>query len=213
MQRYNKETKPISSNHRSCPSGYTGTEQADRTERRSPRAISLIGFLNEYSYLCEDVNTDTVNNIIRKYAAVILAALALCLSGCNKVRQINVTSVDIESVSMRGFRGIDVFLAVGIDNPAMQIGLSEINGSLKYSGKVLGRLAMDPFTLVSKSAEIYHLKAAISIEKDAGIRELTALMDKETMLECTVDISVRATLKGGVSKTLRFKDIPVRELL
>ena len=119
-----------------------------------------------------------MNNIIRKYAAVILAALALCLSGCNKVRQINVTSVDIESVSMRGFRGIDVFLAVGIDNPAMQIGLSEINGSLKYSGKVLGRLAMDPFTLVSKSAEIYHLKAAISIEKDAGIRELTALMDK-----------------------------------
>ena len=63
-----------------------------------------------------------MNNIIRKYAAVILAALALCLSGCNKVRQINVTSVDIESVSMRGFRGIDVFLAVGIDNPAMQIG-------------------------------------------------------------------------------------------
>lgn len=185
--------------------------QAKMDCQRSP--ISRIGFLNEYSYLCEDVNTDTMNNMIRKYAAAILAALVLCLSGCNKVRQINVTSVDVESISMRGFRGIDVYLAVGIDNPAMQIGLSEINGSLKYSGKVLGRLAMDPFTLVSKSAEIYHLKAAISIEKDAGIRELTALMDKETILGCTVDISVRATLKGGISKTLRFKDIPVRELL
>lgn len=172
-----------------------------------------IGFLNEYLYLCEDVKTLQMKIFLRKYAFALVAVLALCLSGCNKVKQINVTSVNLEAVSMRGFRGVTAFLAVGIDNPAMQIGLSDINGCLKYSGKILGRLAMDPFTMEAKSAEIYHLRAEITIEPDAGLRELTALMDKETLLGCTVDISVKATLKGDLSKTLKFKDIPVEKLL
>ncbi len=150
---------------------------------------------------------------MRRCFPALLVVLLLSLSGCNKVRQINVTSLDVESVSMRGFRGVTLFLAVGIDNPAMQIGLSDINGSLKSGGKVLGRLEMEPFTLVAKSAEIYHLKADLSIEQGAGLRELTALMDRQTLLGCTVDVSVKATLKGGVSKTVRFKDIPVEKLL
>lgn len=150
---------------------------------------------------------------MRRYLPALFVVLLLSLSGCNKVRQINVTSLDIESVSMRGFRGATLFLAVGIDNPAMQIGLSDISGCLKSSGKVLGRLEMDPFTIVAKSAEIYHLKADVSIEPGAGLRELTALMDKNTLLGCTVDVSVKATLKGGVSKILKFKDIPVEKLL
>lgn len=150
---------------------------------------------------------------MRRYLPALLVVLLLSLTGCNKVRQINVTSLDIESVSMHGFRGATLFIAVGIDNPAMQIGLSDISGCLKSSGRVLGRLGMEPFTLVAKSAEIYHLKAEVSIEQGTGLRELAALMDKQALLECTVDVSVKATLKGGVFKTLKFKDIPVEKLL
>ena len=40
-----------------------------------------------------------------------------------------------------------------------------------------------------------------------------ALTDMETLNMCTVDVSVRATLKGGVSKVLRFNDIPMTKLL
>jgi hypothetical protein len=139
--------------------------------------------------------------------------VTFCLSGCGDIRDLEVTSVQIESVVPNGLRGVNVGLAVGIDNPAFQVGLSEIEGSLKLSGKVLGRMSMAPFVLHARSTEIYHLKTVVSIEPGVTLKELVALTDMETLNTCTVDVSVRATLKGGVSKVLRFNDIPLTDLL
>ena len=72
---------------------------------------------------------------------------------------------------------------------------------------------MDPFTLHGKSAEIYHLKAAVTIEPGVTLSELAALLDMETLNQCMVDVSARATLKNGLSKVLNFNDIPVKDLL
>lgn len=154
-----------------------------------------------------------VKKLIERLALVLLSAVLLSLTSCGDVRDISVTSVDIESISLNGFRGADVALAVGIHNPAFQVGLSEIQGSLKLSGKVLGRMAMDPFILHARSTEIYHLKTSVSIEQGVTLRELVALTDMESLNKCTVDVSVRATLKNGVSTVLRFNDIPMTDLL
>ena len=143
----------------------------------------------------------------------LLCAAVLCLSGCGNVKDIKVTSVNVENVSLNGFRGANVDLAVGVHNPAFQVELSEIEGCLKLSGKVLGRMAMAPFILHARSTEIYHLETAVSIEHGVTLRELVALTDMETLNKCTVDVSARATLKGGVSKVLHFNDIPMTELL
>ena len=143
----------------------------------------------------------------------LLCAAVLCLSGCGNVKDIKVTSVNVENISLNGFRGANVDLAVGVHNPAFQVELSEIEGCLKLSGKVLGRMAMAPFILHARSTEIYHLETAVSIEHGVTLRELVALTDMETLNMCTVDVSVRATLKGGVSKVLRFNDIPMTKLL
>ena len=93
---------------------------------------------------------------------LLLSVMLLALSGCKSVRNvknISVSSVKVEAIAPQGLQGINVFLAIGVDNPAMQITLENINGALKYSGKVLGRVSVDPFTLQARSAEIYHLRA------------------------------------------------------
>ena len=154
-----------------------------------------------------------VKKLVERLALALLWAFVMCLAGCGDVRDIKVTSVEIENISLNGFRGANVDLAVGVDNPAFRVELSEIEGSLKLSGKVLGRMAMDPFVLHARSTEIYHLKAAVSIEQGVTLRELVSLTDMETLNSCTVDVSVRATLKNGVSKVLRFNDIPMTQLL
>jgi hypothetical protein len=154
-----------------------------------------------------------VKKLVQKLSFVLLCAAVLCLSGCGDIRDLKVTSVEIENVALNGFRGVDVALAVGIDNPAFQVGLSEIKGSLKLSGKVLGRMTMDPFVLRARSAEVYHLKASLSIEQGVTLTEVLSLMDKQTLDKCLVDVSVVATLKGGVSKRLNFNDIPLTDLL
>ena len=137
----------------------------------------------------------------------------LTLAGCGKVKDISVTSVNIESISPQGLKGLNVYLAVGIDNPAFQIGLEDIHGALKHSGKVLGRVTMDPFTLQARSAEIYHVKAFVTLGEDATLRDLLMLTDVAKLYECMVDVSAVPRLKSGLGAPLTIKDIPLKKLL
>ena len=97
------------------------------------------------------------------------------------------TSVNVESIVPQGLRGIDVHLAVGVDNPAFQVGLEDIAGALKHSGKVIGRMTVDPFVLWARSAEIYHLRAFVTMGEDATLRDLLMLADTRHLNECMID--------------------------
>jgi hypothetical protein len=95
----------------------------------------------------------------------------------------------------------------------MQVTLEDINGAVKHSGKVIGRLAMDPFTVYARSAEIYHLRAVVSLAEGATLMDLALLMDQNALNQCTVDISVRPRLKNGLSAPIAVTDIPLKKLL
>ena len=139
--------------------------------------------------------------------------MALSLTGCGRVKDITVTSVKLESIAPQGLKGVNVYLAVGIDNPAFQIGLEDIHGALKHSGKVLGRMTMDPMVLQRRSAEIYHVKAFVSLGEDARLRDLLMLTDMAKLNECTIDVSATPRLKSGLGAPLTIKDISVKKLL
>ncbi|MBQ8483989.1 MAG: hypothetical protein IJ504_06770 [Bacteroidales bacterium] len=154
-----------------------------------------------------------MKNRTLKLLTVILSALVLTLTSCNKVKDIKVTSVKIEAIAPQGLQGLNVFLAVGIDNPAFQVGLEDINGALKHSGKVLGRATMDPFVLWARSAEVYHLRAFVKLGEDATLKDLLMLTDAERLEECVIDVSVKIRLKNGTAVPLNIKDIPLKKLL
>ena len=142
-----------------------------------------------------------------------MLAVMFCLTGCKSVKDIQVTSVDVESVSLKGMKGLDIFLKVGVDNPAKQVKISEIEGSLMHSGKVIGKLAMDPFILGARTADIYTLKANISLAKGAGFKELMLLAAPDGLDGCTVDFSAKATYGKVTTMPIKMKDIPLKELL
>ena len=154
-----------------------------------------------------------VKNRTHKLLMVILVMISFAVSGCRKVKDISVTSVELEAVSPQGFKGLNVYVAVGIDNPAFQIGLEDIHGTLNHSGKVIGRMAMDPFVLQGRSAEVYHLKAFLSIGEDATLRDLLTLTDVDKLYECTVDVSATPRLKSGLGAPVTLRDIPLKKLL
>lgn len=149
---------------------------------------------------------------IKAFILLMLAAV-MSLSGCRKIRDISITSVALEAISPAGMRSLDVYLAVGIDNPAMQIELTDIQGALKYSGKIIGRLAMDPVKVQARSAEIYHVKANVSLAEGAGLKDLMVLMNEEALNSCLIDVSVRPKLKSGLSAPINLEDIPLKKLL
>ena len=145
---------------------------------------------------------------------MLLLALSAALTGCGKISQISVTSLKIESIAPKGLRAVDADFQLGIDNPAFQISLSEIVCTVKHSGKVIGKLAVDPFVLQAKTESVYHLTGHASLDEKVSLRELMVLMDKTKLEECTVDASAWASRKGhkkGIP--ISIKDIPVKKLL
>ena len=142
-----------------------------------------------------------------------MLATMLCLTGCKNVKDIRITSAKLESVSPRGFKSLDVFFTVGVDNPARQVKISEIDGSLKHSGKVIGKLAMDPFVLTARSSETYTFKANVSLAKGAGFKDLMMLASPDGLNECTVDLTAKAAYGKGAPMPVKLKDIPLKELL
>lgn len=145
--------------------------------------------------------------------AVIVIVLMSALCGCQKLKDIKVTSVKVESLQMKGFRGADIVLAVGVDNPSVKVSVSEIEGSLKHSGKVIGRLAMSPFILKARTKDVYRLEAELSIAEGVGLKELMVLANPSSLNECTVDISAKAKAGGSGRRPVEVKNIPLKELL
>lgn len=147
------------------------------------------------------------------YVAMLLVALSLLLSGCAKFKQIRPVSAGIESVVPSGLRSVVVNVKAGIENPAPQITLSDINGSLERSGKVLGRVLVDPFILKAKTTEEYHLRVTVTLDQEASLFDVMALTRGNALDECTVDVYFKASLKGGISKKMSYEDIPLKSLM
>ena len=142
-----------------------------------------------------------------------ILSVILCLTGCKGVKDIEITSVEFESATLNGFKSVEVFLKVGVDNPAKQMRISEIDGSLIHSGKVIGKLAMDPFILGARTSDIYMLKANVSLAQGAGLKELMVLASPDGLNGCTVDFSAKATVGKSAKMPVKMKDIPLKELL
>ena len=142
-----------------------------------------------------------------------MLAFMLCMTGCKGVKDIKVTSFELESISTKGLKSMDIFLKVGVDNPAKQVKISEIDGSLKHSGKVIGKLAVDPFILGAKTSDLYTLKANVSLAQGAGLKELMLLASPNGLDDCTVDFSAKAVYGKTAPMPIKMKDIPLKELL
>ncbi len=149
---------------------------------------------------------------ITRYAALVLAVAMTTLCGCSKFKQIRPVSAELESVVPSGLRSVAATVAVEIDNPAGQVRLSEIEGVISHSGKVFGRVAVDPFILEARSLETYSLHAVLTLDGNVNLLDVMSLLKGNIIEECTVDLSAKASLKGGASKRLAVENLPLKEL-
>ncbi len=154
------------------------------------------------------------NRIISLIAAV--AITVACLSSCGgikKLEDLKITSANLTSFSPEGMKGLGFTFKVGVDNPGAEVSLSNISGEIKHFGKVLGKVAVDPFTLKARSTEDYYLNAGLKFDEKLTLQDMGKFMDRKALEELTVDIHATAKLKGGISRDLVFNDIPLKKLI
>ena len=148
---------------------------------------------------------------------MILALAALfVLVGCadiKRLKDLEVESVALENFKPRGFREATLTLLVEVDNPGVQLSLSEISGEIEHSGKVLGKVAVDPFTLQGKTADTYRLDVELSLAEGVNVLDLGVLLDKQSLEKMTVDVSADVRIRKGKTRTMKINDLPVKKLI
>ena len=152
---------------------------------------------------------------LERYIFLLIAAV-LMLPGCanlKKIREIKVNDVKVESIIPNGLKGVVLNMAVEVDNPASQMSLTDISASLEHSGKVLGRVVVDPFTLQGKSVDTYRLKADVTLGEGMSILELAKFADKAVLEESVVDFSAKVKIGKVSPKNIRLNDVPLKKLL
>lgn len=152
-----------------------------------------------------------------KIKSIVLAFSALLvLAGCadiKKLKDLQVESVSLEDFKPRGLRGATVTLLVEVDNPGAQLSLSEISADVEHSGKVLGKVAVDPFTLQGKTTDTYRLEAELSLAEGTNVLDLGRLLDKKALEKMTVDVSADVRIRKGKTRTMKINDLPLKKLI
>lgn len=136
----------------------------------------------------------------------------LLLTGCGKLKQIRPTTFEIVSFQPQGLARVEVDFRLGIDNPAMQIGLSEISAEVMMSGKIIGKVSLSPFIMEAKSNKVYDMTALVELGTTI-FNFLPILKDAEVQKKVTVNLAARATLKSGLSKKIELKDVPMEQIM
>ncbi len=146
-----------------------------------------------------------------------VAVMVMSLSSCGeirKIKEIDITSAQITSIIPNGLASLNLGCKVGIDNPGIQLSLSEITCDVKHFGKVLGKVAIDPFTLEARTEQTYSLHASAQLGKDLSLMEALNLLGNSNLIsELTADLHARVKLKGGLSKRVTLNDIPLKKLI
>lgn len=171
-----------------------------------------IGFFGEYMYLCVDIKEHKVKRKGSILLVALLSFILLSMTACRRYEQVKVVSGEVQSVSMNGFKAMDVSLMIGIDNPAGKIVVQKAEGTLKHFGKVIGKVTLAPLTLLPRSSVVYPVQAHVELSAGLGFKDLLALADPKRYEELAVDISFSGRASGVVLKK-QFNDIPLKQLL
>ncbi len=145
-----------------------------------------------------------------------ISAAMLSFSGCDglkKLRDIEITSASIGGIVPDGLKSVILECKVGVDNPGAEVALSNIHCEVKQFGKVIGKVAIDPFKIEKKTEKSYDLRADVKLGENVSIFDLGRMLNKVAIEDFTVDIQARVKVKGLAPKQLTLTEIPLKKLI
>jgi len=156
-----------------------------------------------------------MRNRFPKILLAVLAVLSLTLSGCGsikKVKDIQVTSVGVESYSFSGLRSLNAVLAIGIDNPTFAFKVTGLNGILKYKGEDFAFYSADTLKVDRKCTKVYDLPCSAVLSEGINLYKALQIVNEGNLEGFTTDVEAKVKLRSGAGTTLKFKDLDLREM-
>ena len=148
-------------------------------------------------------------------AWLVAGALALAMTGCGnlrKLKDIQVNSVGVKYFAPTSGRPADAVLLLEIDNPDMGLTLSDVEGTVRKDGEVLGFFTAGELPLQGKSVQVYELPCSATIADNISIVRILGLIAQMSLDGMTVDITLHVKLDNGMGRTLTFNDLALNQL-
>jgi len=145
---------------------------------------------------------------------IIPALVALCLCSCaNSFKDIKVTSCELLSLTPKGLSSLDATVNLGIDNPTVQVTLSQMNATVKMEGEPCLHITADDVTLAPRTKDYYPIELHGTIDGSFNPFQLLTLLNNPNLEPLTIDVRFHGTLKSGLGKDFEYLDIPIKDLL
>lgn len=151
---------------------------------------------------------------MKKRLFILLALIVPMLSSCVKdFKDIKVTSFELVSLTPVGLNRLNATIELGVSNPAPEISLSRIMGTVKYDGMPCLTITTDDVTLQKKSDKIYTLVLRGAISDEFEIVKLMKILNGGGLDLLTADVFCHAALKSGLGKDIDKKDLPLKDMM
>jgi hypothetical protein len=151
---------------------------------------------------------------MRRLLLLLTAATVLLMAaGCSADKGFKVTSCSVASVTPSGLKALKAVLKVGIVNPMSNLTISRIDGVINNEGRPLANFSTGKIKVAKRSDKVYPLTCEGSIAPDVGLMDLLKLATSQDFSAMTVDLAVKVRFMLGISKTFRFKDLKVTDLM
>ena len=152
-----------------------------------------------------------MNKLLRLLIPVLAA---VCLCSCSKsFQEIKVTSCALESLSPRGLSSIDAVVNVGVDNPTVQVNLTNLKATVKMDGIPCLHVTADDVSLAPKTEQVYTLILHGTLDESFNPLQLLGLLTEPDFDIMTLDVSFRGALRNGIGKDFEYTDILLKDLL
>lgn len=148
----------------------------------------------------------------------LLCVLAACLlassCGVSKIKDIALTSADVQYLVPTSTRSVDCKLLLGVNNPGRRFALQEVNGDIRYQDKVLAHFVTGPVEIAGKSEQVYELPCTVRLADGVSLLEVLVISSKRNLQGLKADINLLAALrKDGVIKApYTFSDVDLSQI-
>ena len=101
-----------------------------------------------------------------------LAPLMASSCGVSRIKDISLQSVGVKYITPTSARSLDGVLILGIDNPAMSLNLSDIEGDVRYNDKPIAHFSAGQLPLEGKTTKEYALPCSVRLADGASLLDL-----------------------------------------
>jgi len=150
------------------------------------------------------------------YTPFVLAfAVISMMTSCSKMDDIKITSFEIVSVTPRGLTGLDALVKIGINNPSVAFEVSDLVGTLRLEGAPCLSISADQLIVSGKTVKTYSVPLQGQMADGFNPFQLLRIINGYSLDfdKLTLDVSGKASLRGGLGKKLEFNDIKIGEYL